>query len=111
MVAEDGGGRHHQQPQGLDYYHQESLLAMQEQHDQTTGGAIKATIPSHPTVVNKPAGEGQTPPPLMLPSPPSGVTATAKNVTVAHGKTALLTCKVGAGLLDNRTVKKKGKQK
>ncbi|KAI9559159.1 hypothetical protein GHT06_015948 [Daphnia sinensis] len=31
------------------------------------------------------------------------ITATAKNVTVAHGKTALLTCKIGAGLLDNRT--------
>lgn len=33
------------------------------------------------------------------------ITATAKNVTVAHGKTALLTCKIGVGLLmDNRTV-------
>ncbi|KAK4010497.1 zwei Ig domain protein zig-8 [Daphnia magna] len=32
------------------------------------------------------------------------ITATAKNVTVAHGKTALLTCKIGVGLLmDNRT--------
>ncbi|XP_057368604.1 zwei Ig domain protein zig-8-like [Daphnia carinata] len=31
------------------------------------------------------------------------ITATAKNVTVAHGKMALLTCKIGAGLLDNRT--------
>jgi hypothetical protein len=95
----------------MDYYHQESaLLAMPaEQRDQTTGGAIKATISnSHPVVVNKPAAGGlaqQNPPPQLMLSA-AGVTATAKNVTVAHGKTALLTCKVGAGLLDNRTVKK-----
>jgi hypothetical protein len=95
----------------MDYYHQESaLLAMPaEQRDQTTGGAIKATISSsHSPVVNKPAaGElvQQNPPPQLMLSATAGVTATAKNVTVAHGKTALLTCKVGAGLLDNRTVK------
>jgi hypothetical protein len=96
----------------MDYYHQESaLLAMPaEQRDQTTGVAIKATISSsHSPVVNKPAAAGglvqQNPPPQLMLSAAAGVTATAKNVTVAHGKTALLTCKVGAGLLDNRTVK------
>ncbi|XP_046646015.1 zwei Ig domain protein zig-8-like [Daphnia pulicaria] len=109
-VAEDGGGRHQLPPPGMDYYHQESaLLAMPaEQRDQTTGVAIKATISSsHSPVVNKPAAAGglvqQNPPPQLMLSAAAGVTATAKNVTVAHGKTALLTCKVGAGLLDNRT--------
>ncbi|EFX82678.1 hypothetical protein DAPPUDRAFT_316516 [Daphnia pulex] len=86
-------------------------MPAEQQRDQTTdGGAIKATISnSHPPVVNKPTAAGggpaqQNPPPqLMLSATAAGVTATAKNVTVAHGKTALLTCKVGAGLLDNRT--------
>lgn len=49
---------------------------------------------SHAAIVERPA----------VTISPAIITATAKNVTVAHGKTALLTCKIGVGLLDNRTV-------
>lgn len=84
LIEDDGGGG----------YYQES----QQQSDAST---LKATISSL-NLVNKadenPLGD-------FISSPPqSQMSSTAKNVTVAHGKTALLTCKVGAGLLDNRTV-------
>lgn len=91
-MAEEDGSRHE------DYYQ----LAMQEHHQ---------TAAASSSLVNNPTAAGASEimaPPSFLSSPPlissGGVTATAKNVTVAHGKTALLTCKVGAGLLDNRTV-------
>jgi hypothetical protein len=84
LIEDDGGGG----------YYQES----QQQSDAST---LKATISSL-NLVNQadkdPLGD-------FISSPPqSQMSSTAKNVTVAHGKTALLTCKVGAGLLDNRTV-------
>nr|CAH0108999.1 unnamed protein product [Daphnia galeata] len=83
LIEDDGGGG----------YYQES----QQQSDAST---LKATISSL-NLVNQadkdPLGD-------FISSPSqSQMSSTAKNVTVAHGKTALLTCKVGAGLLDNRT--------